>query len=116
MKYININPKHPLYSNLIQEGFQLGYTVVTAQRPLNGLKTWEDDSIGYGRYYAYGTIDQFKGVWEFLDAAIINQTTNDYIVKIINDYCNEEGINLNELLEDNTISELAESFELCYID
>jgi hypothetical protein len=116
MKYININPKHSLFTPEIKEGFVQGYTVVTAQRPLNGLKTWEDDSIGYGRYYAYGSLEQFENVWKFLDAAIIKITTNEDIENIIKAECFKEGIDLDELLQNNTLSELAESFELCYID
>lgn len=116
MNYININPLHPLFTPDMQEGFTQGYTVVTAQRPLNGLKTWENDSIGYGRYFAYGTIDQFENVWKFLDAAVINITTNEDIENIIKLECTKEGIDLDELLQENTMSELAESFNLYYAE
>jgi hypothetical protein len=116
MKYININHKHSLFTPEIQEGFTLGYAVVTAQRPLNGLKTWTNESIGYGMFYAYGSLEQFESAWEFLDAAIINPITNEDIENIIKAECIKEGIELDELLKENTISELAEQFELCYID
>lgn len=116
MKTININPLHELFTPELKEGFENGYTVVTSQRPLNGLKTWENDSIGYGRYYAYGSLQQFESVWNFLDAAIVKIITNEDIEKIISNYCNEEGIELTEVLMDSTMSELAESFDLCYID
>jgi hypothetical protein len=116
MKYININPLHPTYNETITEGIKQGYTVVCAQRPLNGLKIWEYETIGNGRYYAYGSLEQFENVWEFLDAAIINITTNEDIEKIIISECEKEGLDLNEILNDCSISELAESFDLCYID
>jgi hypothetical protein len=116
MNYININPLHPFYNELITEGINQGYTVVCSQRPLNGLKTWEHETIGNGRYYAYGSLQQFEKVWEFLDAKIINITTNEDIKNIIKLECEKEGIELSELLEDNTLSELAETFQLCYID
>jgi 20S proteasome alpha/beta subunit len=116
MNYININPLHPFYSELITEGINKGYTVVCSQRPLNGLKTWEYETIGNGRYYAYGSLKQFENVWSYLDAKIIKLTTNEDIERIISDYCNEEGIDINEILMDNTLSELAENFDLCYID
>jgi len=116
MKTVNINPKHKFYNELITEGIKQGYTVVCSQRPLNGLKTWEYETIGNGRWYAYGSIEQFKSVWEYLDAAIINITTNEDIEKIIQSECEKEGIILKEILNDCTYSELAESFNLCYID
>jgi hypothetical protein len=93
MKYININPLSHLYSELIKEGIQQGYTVVTTQRPLNGLKSWE-----------------------FLDARIVKLITNEDIESIIKEECIKEGIDIQEVLEDCTISELAEQFNLCYID
>lgn len=116
MNYININPLHRLYSELIQEGINKGYTVVTSQRPLNGLKSWEDDSIGYGRWFAYGTLEQFRTNWEFLDARIVKIITNEEVESIIKLECEKEGLTLDEVLQDNTISELAETFNLCYID
>jgi hypothetical protein len=116
MKTININPLHPNYSPEIQEGLTQGYIVVTAQRPLNGLKTWENESIGYGMFYAYGTLEQFESVWKFLDAAIVNPVTNEDIENIIKLECEKEGISFEELLQDNSISELAESFNLYYAE
>jgi hypothetical protein len=116
MKYININPLSHLYSELIKEGIQQGYTVVTTQRPLNGLKSWEDESIGYGRWFAYGSLEQYKENWEFLDARIVKLITNEDIESIIKEECIKEGIDIQEVLEDCTISELAEQFNLCYID
>lgn len=116
MKYININPLHPFYNDLITEGIQQGYTVVCSQRPLNGLKTWEHETIGNGRYYAYGSLQQFENVWNFLDAAIINLTTNEDIINLIKLECVKEGLELDELLNDCSMSDLAESFDLCYID
>jgi hypothetical protein len=115
MEYININPLHPLFSELIQEGFKQGYTVVTSQRPLNGLKSWEDDSIGYGRHFAYGSLEQFKTNWEFLDARIIKIVTNEDVENIIKAECEKEGITLEELLEDSTMTEIAANFNLCYV-
>lgn len=114
MKYININPLHPLYSELIQEGMNKGYTVVTSQRPLNGLKSWEDETIGYGRWYAYGSLEQYREVWEYLDAKIIKLITNEDVENIIKIECQKEGITLEELLEDSTMQELAETFNLYY--
>jgi 20S proteasome alpha/beta subunit len=116
MNYININPLHPFYSELITEGINKGYTVVCSQRPLNGLKTWEYETIGNGRYYAYGSLKQFENVWSYLDAKIIKLITNKDIENIIKIECEKEGIELEELLIDNTIAELAETFQLCYID
>jgi hypothetical protein len=116
MNTININPLHPAYTELVQEAISQGYTIACAQRPLNGLKTWESSSIGNGNYYAYGNLNQFKSVWEFLDATIITIQTNEDIENIIKAEIIKEGLQLDEILKDNTFSELAESFELCYID
>jgi hypothetical protein len=92
------------------------YTVVCSQRPLNGIKTWEHETIGNGRYYAYGNMEQYENVWNYLDAAIINLTTNKDIESIIKNECIKEGIDIDELLQENTMSELAGQFELCYIN
>jgi hypothetical protein len=116
MKHININPLHPLYNELITEGIKQGFTVVCTQRPLPGIKTWEADTIGYGRWFAYGNIDQFKDTWEWLDARIINITTNEDIEQIVKMECEKEGIELNEILNDCTMKELAETFELYYAE
>jgi hypothetical protein len=116
MKQLNINPLHPLYNELITEGINQGYTVVCSQRPLNGLKTWEYETIRHGRWYSYGSIEQYKDIWEYLDAAIINITTNEDIEKIVKMECEKEGIELNEILNDFTMSELAEQFNLYYAE
>lgn len=116
MKTIYINPLHSLFTDQLKEAFSLNKTVVCSQRPLNGDIKFEYDNIGYGRYFAVGDINQYKDNWLYLDAAIVEIRTNKQVLNLINEEVQEEGITLEELLNDCTMAELAESLGYCYIE
>lgn len=116
MKTIYINPLHSLFTDQLEEAFSHNKTVVCSQRPLNGDIRFEYENIGYGRYFAVGDIKQYKDNWLFLDAAIVELRNNEQVLSLINEEAEEEGITLDELLQDGTLSEIAESLGYCYID
>lgn len=116
MKTIYINPLHPLFTEQLQEAFTHNQTVVCSHRPLNGDFTFQYDNIGYGRYYAVGNMDQYNSNWLYLDADIIQLRTNEDVIQLVTKEIEEEGIQLDELLTDCTISEIADSLGYMYID
>lgn len=63
---------------------------VCAQRPLVGLHTWTDDSIGNGVYYACGDIGEYGTVWERLDATIVEYIDNDTIRQLLDVWCRDK--------------------------
>jgi hypothetical protein len=116
MKTIYINPKHSLFIDQLAEAFTHNKTVVCSQRPLNGDITFEYDSIGYGRYFAVGDINQYINNWSFLDTALIQLRTNEDVIELIKKEVYQEGLQLQELLEEVAIGDIAESLGYMYID
>ncbi|AZV43696.1 hypothetical protein BAOM_3087 [Peribacillus asahii] len=116
MNTVTINPLSDSFNTHMMEAYSKGYTVVCAQRPLNGLQTWQGNSLGNGIYFAYGNMSDYAKGWEFLDASIVTIQTNEDIIKLITNMCIEEGTTIEEVLQDSTMKEIAESLELNYIN
>lgn len=116
MRTIYINPLHSLFTDQLKEAFSHNKTVVCSQRPLNGDIKFKYENIGYGRYFAAGDKQQYINNWLFLDAAIVELRTNEDVLNLINEEAQQEGITLDELLQDGTISEVAESLGYMYIE
>ena len=115
MKTIYINENSPLYTSHMKELHSQGYTIVCSQRSINGLESFTSESIGNGIYYNYGLLGEYyTETWELLDASIIETYTNEYVLNQINQECKENDVTLSEVLEDCTLSELADSLGYQY--
>lgn len=116
METIYINPLHPLYNNELKEAFENNVTVVCSHRPINGLISFEYENIGYGCYFAVGDINKYGKHWEDYDCKIVQIRDNKDVKRLIMNELDNEGIEIEEILKEYTIAEIAEELGYMYIE
>lgn len=96
-----------------------GKTLVTCQRPVPSEERVDVSfSIGYGRFYGVGELDEWKDIWEELDACIVKVVNNREIEeRIEKEVMKDLGLSMAQAMEEHdvTVEEIAEMYHLPYI-
>jgi hypothetical protein len=99
----------------ILDAIRAGLTVWNAPRPLYGSELFGMDWSGpfrHGRFYsAVDPADPYAEIWERknveLDAYPVGLITNEEIERRLRAHAEEAGYNIEEVLEDYTIAQMA---------
>lgn len=117
MKTILLHEATKAYE-ILKPYLRKGKTLVTCQRPVPSEERVDVSfSIGYGRFYGVGDLEEWKDVWEELDARKVEVVSNvDIEKRIEKEVLKELGIPMTQAMKEHdvTIEEMAEMYHLPY--